>query len=278
MTAPAVFAVLGDPVGHSLSPTMHNGWFADYGVNAAYVALRVKAQDAARAFQTLGALGLAGANVTVPLKEIAAETASQREASVDVLNAANVLLVGEGSELAAFNTDAAGFILALDDDAPGWRDRVRRALVVGAGGAGRAIAYGLKQAGVAEVTLANRDLGKAQAFAERIGAASLGFDRLRDGFAGADLIVNATTLGMGGAPYAWPIESAPNHAIVADAVYAPLDTGLLLAARARGLVSVDGLGMLVGQGALAFQLWFGIMPDRRMARARLMAALAERGG
>ncbi|MFZ4121376.1 MAG: shikimate dehydrogenase [Caulobacterales bacterium] len=278
MSAPQVFAVLGDPVSQSLSPAMHNGWYLDHRINAAYVALRIRAADSAAAFPLLRAMGLSGVNVTAPFKELAASVSDVLEPAMQTLRAANVLAFDDDGTTAAFNTDAPGFILSLEDGAPGWRERTRHALVIGAGGAGRAIAYGLRQAGVETITLVNRDVAKAQAFASAIGAQALGLDDLEAGFAQADLIVNATSLGMGGGVAVWPVGVVAPHAIVADAVYAPLETGLLAAARARGLAVVDGLGMLIGQGALAFQLWFGVLPDRAIARERLMRILAERGG
>jgi shikimate dehydrogenase len=177
----------------------------------------------------------------------------------------------EGDQVEAFNTDAPGFVASLDDDAPGWRASVGTALVLGAGGAARAIAFGLSQAGVERIVIANRTAARAHEAAGAIpGAEVMGWDDLAGAFAQADLIVNATSAGLSGAASPdWPVQSAPEHAIVADAVYKPLATPLLVAARARGLASVDGLGMLVHQGAAAFRIWFGVAPDARDARSRL---------
>lgn len=272
-----VFAVVGRPVTHSLSPIMHNGWYADLGLDAVYVALPLAAEQPGDALGGIGALGLAGINVTVPFKEAAAQVASVLEPLAGRLGAANVLTAG-AMGLVGANTDAPGFVASLDEAIPSWRAQVSTALVVGAGGAGRAIALGLIEAGVARVVLCNRDRVRGEQAAASLGAEFLAFEDLSSGFAVADLIVNATTLGMGGGGPAWPVEAAKPTAIVADAVYAPLETGLLAAARARGLACVDGLGMLIHQGALAFEMWFGMRPDTRVARQRLLRVLAERQG
>ena len=272
-----VFAVIGDPVAHSLSPLMHNAWIADHGLDAVYVGLRARGAGVVSALRALRDLGVAGANVTVPHKELAAAAADRRDPEVQILNAANVLSIAPDGALRAHNTDAAGFIAALDGGAPHWREHARTALVVGAGGAGRAIVFGLKQAGVEQVILANRDFSRAEAAAKSLGARPLPLESLPEAFAVADVIVNATTLGMDGGDPDWPIDEVKATAVVADAVYRPLQTSLLKGAAVRDLVVVDGLGMLIHQGALAFQIWFGMLPDVGAARARLMAELGARG-
>jgi shikimate dehydrogenase len=271
-----VFAVAGSPVAHSLSPAMHNGWYADHGLDAVYVALPVAAHIAVETFDHAFDLGLQGLNITVPFKEAAARAAVSLDPAAAHLEAANVL-APEAGGWRAFNTDAPGFVASLEEAAPGWRDRVETAVVLGAGGAGRAIAYGLQQAGVPRVLILNRDPDRGAAAGRRLGLEVWGLDRLAEAFAIADLIANATTLGMGANPAPdWPLAAAHPNAIMADAVYAPLETALLRQARARGLTAVDGLGMLIHQGALAFEHWFGIRPDAQKARARLLATLAER--
>lgn len=269
------FAVLGDPVEHSLSPVMHNAWFADAGLDAAYVALRAPFETAEAALAGLEAAGVAGANVTVPLKEAAASAFPPGDEIVSMLAAANTLVRADDGLFRAHNTDAEGFVCGLLEAAPTWRERTRTALILGAGGAARSIAFGLARAGVGRILFANRTIARAQEAAARLAGVPVSWDDLPAAFAAADLIVNATTLGMGGGGPDWPIEAAPAHAIVADAVYRPLRTKLLLAAQARGLAAVDGLGMLIHQGALAFRLWFGERPDTRAARARLLSALGE---
>lgn len=273
-----LLAVIGDPVAHSLSPALHNAWLDEAGIDAAYAALRVDAASADAAFAQLSAYGLYGANVTVPHKERAARIAAVRDEASEALQAANTLKWDDKGAIAAFNTDAPGLVAALDDSAGGWRSQTGAALVIGAGGAGRAAAWGLSRAGVRRVFVANRTRAKADALAALVPRTEvLDWSALAEGFAGADLIVQTTSLGMKGQPAPdWPVSAAPAHAVVMDAVYAPLETGLLAAARARGLTALDGLGMLLHQAALAFEIWFGVKPDLATGRAALQAALAAR--
>ncbi len=276
-----VLALFGNPVAHSLSPQMHAGWIADHKLDAVYVALPLDAKTADATMKALKGVGFHGANVTVPFKDAAAAAADwQDEAALD-LGAANMLQWHNG-DLFAANTDAPGFVAALDEQAPDWKGRVKRALVIGAGGAAKAIAYGLAKAGVTHIDIVNRSEARAAETATAVApsavvVAARPWKELSAAFAEADLIVNATTLGMVGKDRAdWPMDHAKDGAIVADAVYAPLETDLLRQARARGLDVVDGLAMLIHQGALSFQRWFEITPDTTKARERLMAILGAR--
>lgn len=268
-TATKVLGVIGDPVGHSLSPLMHNAWIADAGLSAVYVALPLKADDATSAIRAIKGLGFTGLNVTVPHKEAAAAAADRSEGRV-----ANVLRWEEDGSLSAFNTDGAGFLDSLDEGAPDWRGRVKRVLIVGAGGAAQAIGHALSPH-VETVHFINRTPQRATAVASTMrNGRVLRWADMERGFGAAELIVQTTTLGMNGEDTpAWPIEFCRPNAIVADIVYRPLETALLVAARARGLTAVDGLGMLIHQGARSFQLWFGVKPDVVKARALLLAAL-----
>lgn len=265
-----LLAVIGDPIGHSLSPLMHNGWIADHGLDAVYVALRLQSSDPTQSIRALKAFALVGASVTVPHKEAAAAAADWSEASV-----ANVLSWAEDGKVRAYNTDGPGFLDALAESAPDWRMRVKRVLIVGAGGAGLAIATALSPH-ANTIHFANRTAARAESAARRIpNGRSLRWDDLERGFGAADLIVQATTLGMSGHDARdWPVSYCRPSAIVADIVYQPLETDLLRAARSRGLVTMDGLGMLIHQGARAFELWFGLRPNILKARQRLEAALA----
>jgi len=267
--ATKLLAVIGDPVRHSLSPVMHNGWIADHGLDAVYVALPLKSEDPAAAIRALKGLSFTGLNVTVPHKEAAALAADRTEHAV-----ANVLRWENDGTLSAFNTDGAGFIDALAETAPDWRARVKRVLVLGAGGAGLGIGQALAPH-VDTVHFANRTASRAEVAAATLpNGRVLRWDELERGFGAADLIVQATTLGMSGqGTQNWPIANVRGSAILADIVYRPLETEFLRAGRARGLVTMDGLGMLIHQGARAFELWFGIRPDAAKARARLLAAL-----
>lgn len=267
--ATKVYAVIGDPVSQSLSPVMQNGWIADHKLDAVYVALSLKSDGAFGAIRALRGVGFAGLNVTVPHKEAAAAAADRNEGGV-----ANVLRWEDDGSLSAFNTDGPGFVDALNEATPDWRARVQRVLIVGAGGAAQAIGAALSPF-AATIHFTNRTAARADAAASAIGnGRTLRWDDLERGFGAADLIVQATTLGMTGQPPpAWPVSNCRPTAIVADIVYRPLETDLLVAARARALVGVDGLGMLIHQGARAFELWFGIKPDTTKARERLTAVL-----
>lgn len=267
--ATKVLAVIGDPVSHSLSPVMHNGWIADHGLDAVYVALPLKSEGAFGAIRALKGLGFAGMNVTTPHKEAAAAAADRNEGPV-----ANVLRWEDDGRLSAFNTDGPGFLDALSETAPDWKTRVRRVLILGAGGAAQAIGQALSPH-VAIVHFANRTAARADTAASLIGnGRTLRWDDLERGFGAADLIVQTTTLGMNGQPAReWPIEMCLPRTILADIVYRPLETEFLAAARERKLAAMDGLGMLIHQGARAFEIWFGVKPDVAKARERLIAAL-----
>lgn len=269
--ATRVLAVIGDPVSHSLSPIMHNGWIADHGLDAVYVALPLRSDDPVAAIRALKGLGFAGLNVTVPHKEAAARAADRNQGPV-----ANVLCWNENGALEAFNTDGPGFLDALSGAAPDWRARIKRVLIVGAGGAAAGVAQALSPH-VDTVHFVNRTAVRAEAVAQTIpNGRAMRWEEIERSFGVADLIVQATTLGMDGQPaIEWPVSFCRAEAIVADIVYRPLETELLRAARARGLATMDGLGMLIHQGARAFELWFGIKPDGAKARARLVEALSS---
>jgi shikimate dehydrogenase len=266
----ALLGVVGDPVGHSLSPVMHNGWFEDHGIDAVYVALPLKSSDPVAAFKALKSLGLKGANVTVPFKDAAAAAADRAEAS-----AVNVLRWESDGSVSGFNTDGLGFLDALEEAAPSWETTTTTILILGAGGSAYGIAATL--ADRANLIIANRTYARAAALAEQFPRArAAAWDALPACFADADLIVQTTTLGMGDNPSPdWPIAQCRKGAIVVDIVYRPLETPLLKAARAQGLITVDGLGMLIHQAVRSFDIWFGIKPDPESARRRMLEALGE---
>jgi shikimate dehydrogenase len=259
--ATRVVGVIGDPVVHSRSPAMHNAAFAALGLDWVYVAFPVARGDGAAAVRAVTTLGLAGLNVTMPHKADAAAACDDLAPDAAELGAVNTIVNADGA-LAGHSTDGDGFLRALDDE--GVTVSGRRCLVLGAGGAARAITHALGRAG-ARVTVAARrpEAGRAAA-ALAPDAAAIGMDGVAvDGF---DVIVNATPLGMRGEPP--PFDPAQFHVgqFVFDTVY-PADTPLLVEARARGLRATGGLAMLVHQGALSFSLWTGTAPPLDVMRA-----------
>jgi shikimate dehydrogenase len=273
-TAIPVAAVLGDPVAHSRSPALHGHWLARHGVAGHYIPLRVPQGGLPAALGCLARLGFAGANVTIPHKEAAlalANTASDRARRI---GAANLLTFGPGGATHADNTDGAGFLAGLQAAVPEWRPRAGPALVLGAGGAARAIVDALAAAGVAEIRIANRTRARAVALACAAGpvAKVVDWDAAPPSIGAAALLVNTTSLGMTGQPpLTLDLARLDPAAVVADIVYSPLETDLLRAARQRGCRTVDGLAMLLHQAVPAFEAFFGPRPsvDEALRRAIL---------
>ena len=254
--------VIGWPVEHSRSPLIHNFWLRQFGLKAEYRREAVPPERFAEFATHLADHGYVGANVTVPHKEAALEL-SKPDALAQAVGAANTLWLDEGV-LRATNTDVEGFVASLDAAVPDWAKDVESAVVLGAGGAARAIVFGLIERGVRHIHVVNRSLDRATAMHQRFGNRVMPsrWDQRNGLLAGAGLLVNTTTLGMAGQPRL-EIDLAPlaAAAVVADIVYAPLVTPLLAAAGARGLRTVDGLGMLLHQAAGAFARFFGVRPQ-----------------
>jgi shikimate dehydrogenase len=261
-TTPRAACVVGWPVEHSRSPLIHNYWLKRYGIDGEYRREAVRKEDFAAFVGTLAARGYVGANVTVPHKE-AAFALSQPDEQARAVGAVNTLWL-EDDVLRSTNTDVEGFLHNLDACAPRWDRDAGKALVLGAGGAARAVIQGLSSRGVDRIVVANRTASRAEAlqasFGERVQVAD--WARLETELADAAVVVNTTTLGMHGQPaLALDLARLQSHAIVADIVYVPVVTPLLAAARARGLVTADGLGMLLHQAVRGFALWFGETPE-----------------
>jgi shikimate dehydrogenase len=253
--------VIGWPIEHSRSPQIHNYWLKHYGIAGDYRREAVPADQFPAFVQSLAARGYVGANVTVPHKE-AALALSQPDDCARAVGAANTLWLD--GVLRSTNTDVEGFLDNLDACASGWDRNVGNAVVLGAGGAARAVIYALLERGVENVEVVNRTPSRAEALRDRFGARVhvTGWDQRNARLAGAALLVNTTTLGMAGQPdLALDVERLPGHAIVADLVYVPRVTPLLQKARSRELRTADGLGMLLHQAVRGFLLWFGRKPE-----------------
>jgi shikimate dehydrogenase len=252
--------VIGWPVDHSRSPLIHNYWLKTYGITGEYRREAVPADQFSAFIKSLSERGYAGANVTVPHKE-AALALSQPDDRARAVGAANTLWFDGG--LRSTNTDVEGFLSNLDSAAPGWDRGLNKAVVLGAGGAARAVIYGLQTRGVPGIVIINRTPSRAEALRERFGERIrlARWDELNDQLGDTALLVNTTTLGMHGQPeLVADLSRLPGHAIVADLVYVPLLTPLLKTAKARGLRTADGLGMLLHQAVGGFTLWFGKKP------------------
>ena len=269
--------VMGHPVAHSRSPMIHNYWLRELGIPGSYD-LKDLAPEAFPGFvANLAANGYVGGNVTVPHKEAAFRAVAARDAAAEAVGAVNTLWLDNGT-LMGGNSDTHGFIANLDDRAPGWDVPGCRAVVLGAGGAGRSAVYSLRQRGVA-VDLVNRTLARAEELAQRFGPGvhAHGFEKLARLLPQADLLVNCTSLGLAGkAPLEVDLAPLKPGAVVYDVIYVPLETGLLAAARKRGHRTVDGLGMLLQQAGFGFRKWFGgdpqVTPElRAMIEANIAA-------
>lgn len=254
--------VIGWPISHSRSPLIHNYWLRQYGIEGTYTKEPVKPEDLEAFLRSFNARGLAGCNVTVPYKEAAFTLAAIREPSAAAVNAANTLWLDNGL-LACANTDTYGFMANLDASAPDWRKRSGPILILGAGGAARAVVYGFLEAGMSDVRIFNRSPDRAQDLARHFGSrvTTQSWDVRNEHVSEAAVIVNTTTLGMNAAgSIGIDFTRAQTGSVAVDLVYVPLETEFLKSARANGLIGVDGLGMLLHQAVPGFEKWFGVRP------------------
>ncbi|HVY12344.1 MAG TPA: shikimate dehydrogenase [Alphaproteobacteria bacterium] len=259
--------VIGWPVKHSRSPVIHNFWLKKYGIAGSYEAIAVTHDDLKKFLRGLGANGFAGCNITLPHKEDALHLMDEVEPLAHKAGAVNSVVVRENGALYGFNTDVHGFTKNLESAGGAWKKK-QPALVVGAGGAARAAAVALVEAGCEKIYITNRTPDRLRRFADELSAAlnfplhMVGWPDREDALPGVSLVVNATSQGMEGqAPLELDLRKLKNDALVTDLVYTPLETPLLLEARRRNHPVVDGLGMLLHQAAPGFKAWFGRMPE-----------------
>ena len=261
--------VTGFPIKHSRSPLIHGFWLKEHGIEGSYEAIEVAPENFAEFAASLQENGFAGGNVTIPHKEVAFATVDSRDAAAEAIGAVNTLWI-ESGKLCGGNTDAYGFAANLDALAPGW-DNADTALVLGAGGAGRAIVHALQTRGFSRIAIVNRTLNRAEELASHFGegVSAHGWDAAQALVKDAGLIVNTTSLGMsghmtsGGEATEFPLDlsEAQKSAVATDIVYIPLKTPFLASAEAAGLKTVDGLGMLLHQAVPGFERWFGKRPE-----------------
>jgi len=273
-------AIFGDPVGHSISPPMQGAALRALGIDMVYLAFRVTPEGLGAAVEGIRALGIRGVNVTIPHKERVMKFLDELDEPARVLGAVNTIVNNNGI-LKGYNTDAGGFISSLGTETD-FTPEGRTVLVIGAGGAARAVVYGLAVGGARRIIIANRTQSRAEALAEElsavcadaeIAAVSLKAKELEGFMQTTDLVVNATSLGMSGrGRLDLPLGLLQSKAVVSDIVYTPMETELLQNAGALGLNTHHGLGMLVGQGAMSFELWTGRKaPVEVMKKAALRA-------
>ncbi len=265
-----VVGVFGWPVKHSLSPPMQQAAFDALGLNWVYIPFAVKPEDLETAIRSLPALGIVGVNCTIPHKEPLLGIIDEIEPEAKAIGAVNTVTVLENGRLHGMNTDADGFLESLRVDG-GFEPRDKVVSLLGTGGAGRAMAFALARAGVVELNLINRTVEKAERLAEDLRAFGVqceinvigrGSDEEAKILGASELLVNSTSLGLKeGDPLPADPALLPEGAAVYDAVYTALETPLLLAAAARGLRTIPGLGMLARQGARSFERWTGQAPD-----------------
>ncbi len=261
-----LYAVLGNPVRHSMSPVLQNAWIQAHGFNALYVALPVELENFEAALQGLAASDVCGLNITTPFKERAAEAALHQSDRVKLVGAANCLSLDRaGRGYNANNTDGDGLVADLDARAPDWRDLDGQIVVLGAGGAARSILAALTAHSQKAICVINRDQERALKIANDLNPLQIMVGTWQDlpqHLAGASLVINATSQGLNHqSPFSPDFSSTRPDAIIYETIYSPRMTAYLESAKAAKRRHFDGMGMLAGQGALAFQHWFGVLPD-----------------
>jgi len=256
--------VMGMPIYQSRSPILHNYWLGKYGIKGAYGHFPVELKNLEAAIRGLSALGLAGCNITLPHKVHAMKMMDHIDPLAQRMGAINCIVVQEDGALHGFNHDGYGYIQSVKDAKPEWRADEGPILLLGAGGAARAIVISLLDAGATEIRLVNRTPAKAQELATGLESVVKVFDwsERNDCMRDAAMLINTTSQGMyGQPPLDVQLDALPLTALVSDAVYIPLETPLLEKARLRGNTTVNGLGMLLNQARPAFKSWFGVMPE-----------------
>ena len=255
--------VIGNPIAHSRSPLIHGYWLNKYGISGSYERVKVTPNRLETFLDELRNGRWAGCNVTIPLKERAFELVDMSEEQTSRLKSVNTVYMADG-KLCGISTDGAGFMASLHNTVPDWQSRSQKVTILGAGGAARALVAALVDAGVAGITIANRTVVRAEAIsADYAGIVSgVAWDGIAGSLGDTDLLINSTSLGMTGQPpLDLPLKALKSHAVVADIVYAPLETDLLQRAAGLGHRCVDGLGMLLHQAVPGFEKWFGVKPE-----------------
>ncbi|MER1986069.1 MAG: shikimate dehydrogenase [Solibacillus sp.] len=269
------FAVIGDPIAQSKSPEMHNAWYEEAGVDATYIPVHVKPDDLQQAVEAFKLLGTSGWNVTIPHKQAIIPYLDELDSLAAKMGAVNTVVRTNEGKLKGYNTDGSGFVRSLED-ACGEAHRTKALVIIGAGGAARGIAFALQQAGYTNITIANRTIEKAQAIIDEMGAGqAISMQQAEESLDTFKIFVQTTPAGMSTGDFDLPfsLEKFPEGAIAADIVYNPLMTPFLVAAEKKGAQIVNGLGMFVHQGAIAYEHWLGESPNTNAMIARLTEQL-----
>ncbi len=272
--------VFGWPVAQSRSPLIHNYWLDRHGINGAYVPFSCEPKNFREALKALPKLNIVGANVTLPHKQEALAIVDEASQAAKLIGAVNTVVVKSDGRLFGTNTDTYGFLASLKSTSAPWASGT--AVVMGAGGAARAVIYALRETGLREVCLANRTRPRAEELAQAFATANFKitvheFEDVGGAYSGASLLVNTTSLGMTGELHLdISLAGLPQEALVTDLVYSPLQTALLKEAAERGNPTLDGLGMLLHQAAPGFEAWFGTKPEvTEDLRAHVLADLTS---
>lgn len=256
--------VMGWPIAQSRSPVIHNYWLEKYRINGRYVPLAVKPERLPDAIRGLPALGFRGCNLTMPHKQMAMAMVDSLTDTAKRIGALNCIVVGDEGKLLGVNNDGNGYVLSVQEVAPQWTPDAGPIAILGAGGAARALIVALLERGAKEIRLVNRTLEKAEQLAKEYGAAikPMAWDKRSDVIGDVALLANATSQGMIGKPALdISLDKLSKQTLVSDLIYVPPETPFLAAAKARGNVTINGLGMLLHQARPAFQAWFGVMPE-----------------
>lgn len=270
-----VAGVFGWPINHSRSPRLHGFWLAKYGIDGAYLPFSTRPENLVEGIRALPKLGFRGGNITLPHKERALSAVDELTDVARRIGAVNTLIVRDDGSILGDNTDGYGFLQHLQTSAPAWRADAGPAVVLGSGGAARAIIVALLDAGVPKLILTNRTASRAENLARELGGKIevIGWDDRATALKDAGLLVNTTQLGQAGqSPLDLDLKHLPTTAVVDDIVYVPLETNLLASARARGNKVVDGIGMLLHQARPGFKAWFGVAPEVDVALREFVLA------
>jgi shikimate dehydrogenase len=270
----ALAGVIGWPVMHSRSPLMHNYWMEQQGIKGAYLPLAVEPGKVPEALRALPKLGFAGCNVTIPHKLVAKETVDEVDEAAEKIGAISCVVVREDKSLYGTNNDWIGFLRNLEQAHPQFNLSGRKATVIGAGGGARAVCYGLIKAGIKKILIVNRTTAHAESIKQIFGdtISVEGWEQRSKALEGADIVVNATCLGMVGMEgHDLSIEALNSEAVVYDIIYTPRQTSLVRSASERQNRTCTGLGMLIHQGPVAWKYWFGIEPQVTTELLELLA-------